>query len=202
MSTANQTELLPFPQEPRRRLHPVAAPAPRKRPRLAYAIAALAGALAIAGAQMGLSIATMEGSYELSQLSQERHELTLQSQELRDDLAGLDSPQYLAANAASAGMVIDASPSYLRLSDGRILGTGAAAGGASTVNVTGKSSVGNELVTDTPLITDPDATIHGKPKKKPDEKPVTDESAADEQEASAEDLPPAITDGLPTPATH
>ena len=37
---------------------------------------------------------------------------------LYDDVAGLSSPQYLAANASALGMVINESPNYLRLSDG------------------------------------------------------------------------------------
>ena len=65
------------------------------------------GAFLIAGAQMVLSIMTTQGSYELAELTQEQRALTYQKQILYDDVAGLSSPQYLAANAAALGMVID-----------------------------------------------------------------------------------------------
>ena len=67
MSTAMEA-LEPLVAElPRREapLRPV-EPAQRRRPRVAYALTALLGALAIAAAQMGLSIATTETTYRAS----------------------------------------------------------------------------------------------------------------------------------------
>ena len=90
-------------------------------------------------------------------------DLTYQKQMLYDDVAGLSSPQYLAANAAALGMVIDESPNYLRLSDGALLGAGEASLGGSSVDAIGRGVVANALITDTPLVTDPDATIEGVP---------------------------------------
>ncbi|MFT4229095.1 MAG: hypothetical protein QM602_02270 [Microbacterium sp.] len=160
----------------------------RRRPRVSYAIAAVAGALAIAAAQMGLSIAATESSYEVSRLTQQQRELTWQRQELDDRIAGLSSPQYLAANAASLGMVINQSPTYLRLSDGKILGSKKAATSTSSVNALGKGAVGNALVAETPLVTTPDRTM-----QRGAETAETDDAST---------LPPPITDGLPTPATR
>ena len=60
-------------------------------------------------------------------------------------------------------MVIEESPSYLRLSDGALLGAGQAALGASSVDAIGRATVPNALITDTPLVTAPDATIEGAP---------------------------------------
>ena len=114
-----------------RRLRVVEEPSRRRRPKLVYGVVALAGALTIGAAQMALSILTTQSSYELSTLSQEARELTWQKQILYDDVAGLSSPQYLAANASALGMVIDESPSYLRLSDGALLGRGP--GGAGLI---------------------------------------------------------------------
>lgn len=179
--------------EPRRPLRAVERPATRRRPRVAYAIIALAGALSIGAAQMALSILTTQTSYELSQLGTEQRSLTWQKQILDDDIAGLSSPQYLAANASALGMVIIESPSYLRLSDGAILGTGSAAIGASSIDALGRGSVPNALILDTPLVTAPDATIQGVP-----EVPI-DETLVDGQTPST---PPALTEGLPTPSTH
>ncbi|MDQ1203797.1 hypothetical protein [Microbacterium sp. SORGH_AS_0862] len=105
-----------------RALRPVEAPARRRRPRLVYGIIAVAGALAIAGAQMVLSVLSTQSSFELASLTQQQRDLTVQKQILYDQVAGLSSPQYLAANAAALGMVINESPSYLRLSDGAVLG--------------------------------------------------------------------------------
>jgi hypothetical protein len=175
-----------------RRLRVVEEPARRTRPRLMYGIVALVGALLIGAAQMALSIVTTQGSYELSSLTQQQRELSWQKQILSDEVAGLNSPQYLAANASALGMVIEESPSYLRLSDGALLGSGQAAIGASSIDAIGRATVPNALITDTPLVTAPDATIQGEP--------VQTEIAA--TDGGVSNTPPPLTDGLPTPSTH
>lgn len=180
------------PEAPRRGLRAVEAPARRRRPKLLYGVVAVLGAFLIAGSQMALSIMTTQGSYELSTLKQEQRDLTYQKQILYDDVAGLSSPQYLAANAAALGMVIDESPSYLRLSDGALLGAGEVSLGSSSVDAIGRGTVPNALITETPLVTAPDATIEGKPAEPVE--PVVDGGVAN--------TPPPITDGLPTPSTH
>lgn len=175
---------------PERRLTVLDAPAQR-RPKLAYGIIAVAGAIAIALAQMGLSILITQSSYEVAALTQQQRDLSYQEQILYDEVAGLSSPQYLAANAAALGMVINETPSYLRLSDGAVLGSGQAAAGTSAIDAIGRGAVQNALIADTPLVTDPDATIQGVP-------------LAAEQVAAAtgSTTPPPIADGLPTPATR
>lgn len=181
---------------PRRRLQVVEAPARRRRPKLLYGIIAVLGAFLIAGTQMALSIMTTQTSYELAALAKEQRSLTYDKQILFDDVAGLSSPQYLAANAAALGMVIDESPNYLRLSDGKVLGAGDSAAGASSIDAIGRGVVANELVVDTPLVTAPDATIKGAPVE---EKPNDDTSA---DGAGVADTPFPVTDGLPSPSTH
>ncbi|WP_431798422.1 hypothetical protein [Microbacterium kunmingense] len=175
---------------PDRRLRPVehAAPVARRRPRLAYGVVAVVAALAIAGVQMMLSILTTQSSYEISSLTQQQSELQWQRQMLSDDVAGLSSPQYLAANAAALGMVIEESPNYLRLSDGAVLGAGIAAEGGASIDALGRGSVANDLIADRPLVTEPDATIQGAP--------------VDTTGAGVSDTPPPVADSLPTPATH
>jgi hypothetical protein len=197
MSTATSVLRTPAvaplrPDAPARRLRAVEAPARRRRPKLLYGVVAVLGAFLIAGTQMALSIMTTQGSYELSALSSQQRDLTFQKQILYDEVAGLGSPQYLAANAAALGMVIDESPSYLRLSDGKLLGAGEVSYGRSSVNAIGRGVVPNALITDTPLVTSPDATIAGK--KVAPVAPVEDSGVAN--------TPPPITDGLPTPSTH
>ncbi|KAA9143459.1 hypothetical protein F6B41_00105 [Microbacterium lushaniae] len=181
-------------ETPARRLHVVEAPAQRKRPKLAYGVIAVAGAVAIALAQMGLSILTTQGTYEVAALTQQQRDLTYDKQILYDDVAGLGSPQYLAANAAALGMVINESPSYLRLSDGAIIGTGHAAADASAVDAINRGAVPNALIADTPLVTAPDATIKGVP--------LVPDAATEATGGTGSTTPPPITDGLPTPATR
>jgi len=180
-----------------RRLRVVEPVARRRRPRLAYGIIALTGALLIGGTQMALSILTTQGSYELSALTQQQREQTWKKQILYDDVAGLSSPQYLAANASALGMVIAESPSYLRLSDGAVLGPGSAALGASSVDALGRAAVPNDLIAETPLVTAPDATIEGAPVETV--APPADGTGIEDGVANT---PPALTDGLPTPSTH
>jgi hypothetical protein len=180
-------------EAPRRPLRAVETTARRRRPRLAYGIVAVAGAIAIGAAQMTLSILTTQSSYELSSLVSQQRDLTYQRQILYDDVAGLSSPQYLAANAAALGMVIDESPSYLRLSDGALLGTGDMSYGGSSVDAIGRGVVPNALITDTPLVTDPDATIEGVPVATPGD---------GVEGAPASNTPPPLTEGLPIPSTH
>ncbi|MEU1973375.1 hypothetical protein ABZ477_17105 [Microbacterium sp. NPDC019599] len=198
MSLAAQTTLAPVRQEsPARRLRLLGAPARRRRPKVMYAIVAVAGAVAIGAAQMALSVLTTQSSYQIAELTSQQRELSWEKQMLYDDVAGLSSPQYLAANASALGMVINESPSYLRLSDGAILGASQVALGASSVDAINRGAVPNALITDTPLVTDPDATIQGLPL----EAPPADEAAADGG-THAVNTPPPITDGLPTPTTH
>ncbi|WP_029150770.1 hypothetical protein [Microbacterium indicum] len=195
MSLAD-ADLLPFDEpaaRPGRSSRPLRAldapPAKRRKPRLAYAIVAVAGAGLIAAAQLGLSILTTQSSYDLAAVQSDQKQLTLDKQELSDGLAGLSSPQYLAANATALGMVIDETPSYLRLSDGAVTGSGAAAGDVSTVNVGAGNAAANELIANTPLVTDEQETISG------------DDGAAD---AVPDEIPaaPPIDSGLPSPSTH
>jgi len=187
---------LPDRQSPGRRLQVVdAPPRRRRRPKLVYGIVAVVGALAIGAAQMVLSILMTQGSYELSKLNEEQRALTYQKQILQDDIAGLSSPQFLAANATALGMVIDEAPSYMRLSDGALLGPGQVSFGRSSIDALGRAAVPNALVEDTPLVTDPDATIEGRTVSGTD-------AGADTGDGGVVNTPPALTDGLPIPETH
>lgn len=184
------------PRQPRpdreRRLQALERPQTRRRPRMLYGIIAVAGAVLIGAAQMGLSILTTQSSYQLADLTSQQRTLDYQKQMLTDSIAGLSSPQYLAANASALGMVTGQAPTYLRLSDAAIIGTAAGTGGASSVNALSQAAVANALVAGVPLVADPAASLAG------------GKSAADEAIAASADTstPPAIADGLPTPATH
>ncbi|MDE0546746.1 hypothetical protein [Microbacterium sp. C7(2022)] len=175
---------------PRRGLRAVEAPARRRRPKLLYGVVAVLCAFVIGGAQMVLSIMTTQSTYEIERLSSEQRDLQYDRQILYDEVAGLGSPQYLAANAAALGMVIEESPSYLRLSDGAVLGAEESAVGSSSIDAIGRGVVPNALVEDTPLVTSPDATIAGEP------------ASTEVTGTGVGNTPVPITDGLPTPSTH
>jgi hypothetical protein len=178
---------------PQRRLRP--APEPQRgltKPRLAYAIIALGAVAVIVAAQLLLSIAVAQGAYEIDTYQLRQAELAREEQKLSEDLDRVESPQYLAMNAEALGMVPNANPVYLRLSDGAVLGvpTAATGGGAASA----------------PLV--PNALLDGVP-------PVTEQHAGQTPNggnaggtpaAGATDnapvAPPPVSDGLPTPATH
>lgn len=171
---------------PRRRLEPVTSTPVRRKPKLAYALAAVAGAMAIGAVQIGLSLAITQDSFVLAGLTSQQHEMDLRTNALQEDLTGLSSPQSLATSAAALGMVVAGSPSYLRLSDGAVFGAGSGASGASTVDPNGAGAVSNALLNDVPVnaSTEDDAAPDGAPGQ------------------STQELPPAITDGLPSPSTR
>jgi hypothetical protein len=167
---------------PQRRLQPVTRTTARRKPKLGYALIALGGALAIGAAQIGLSLAITQDSFALADLASQQRELDLRTHALQEELTGLSSPQVLATGAAGLGMVVAGSPSYLRLSDGAVFGTGAGADWTSTVDPAGAGAVSNALITAPPA-----------------ETPVAEDGTAVQ---TTQDLPPAITDGLPSPTTH
>lgn len=177
-------------REPSRTLHAVERTAPVRRPRLLYGIVAVAGAAAIAAAQMGLSILTTQGSYTIADLTAQHTALSYQTQLLQEEISGLDSPQYLAANAAALGMVVDHAPAYLRLSDAAVVGAAEAASSHSNVNPLSSWSVPNALVAQVPLVTDVGATI------------ASGQAAEETLPPVDPQTPPPIADALPTPATH
>ena len=194
----------PVPVREPRRLHVVDAPARRRVPRRAVGVIAVLGAVMIALVQMGLSILTTQSSFEIASLTQQQRDLTYQKQILYDEVAGLNSPQYLAANAAALGMVIDETPTYLRLSDGAVIGAGKPAEGASSVDAMGRGSVRNALISGVPLVTDPKKAAEPAPAAPggtdaaAGTTPVTDGTTP----ATGSATPPPISDGLPTPATR
>lgn len=180
-----------------RRLHALSVPGRRRRPRLAYALLAVAGVALIGIAQMGLSLASTQDSFVLADLNAQQRALSLEKQAMQDELVGLSSPQSLASKAASLGLVVAGSASYLRLSDGAVLGVADAPGWISTVDPNGPTKVGNALIdapkTDAPATgTDTGSGTAG-----------ADTAETDAAEKKPEpNLPPSLDDGLPIPQTH
>jgi hypothetical protein len=116
------------PAEPSERHLRLAPPAPRaaRRPGgspLLGALVAVGVVLAILATQLGLSIAVSQGAYETRALEIEQRDLARVERVLSQNVDRLASPQNLAENAAALGMVQNARPATLRLSDGAILGS-------------------------------------------------------------------------------
>jgi len=116
------------PADPSERHLRLAPPAPRavRRPGgspLLGALVAVGVVLAILATQLGLSIAVSQGAYETRALEIEQRDLARVERVLSQNVDRLASPQNLAENAAALGMVQNARPATLRLSDGAILGS-------------------------------------------------------------------------------
>ncbi len=86
-----------------------------------HAVVTLGALFAIFAAQLLLSIAVSDGAYQIAALQQSQKELARTEDALAEDLAVLNSPQHLVADAASLGMVIATDAAYLRLADGAVL---------------------------------------------------------------------------------
>lgn len=175
-----------------RRLHALSAPGRRRRPRLAYAMLAVGGVALIGILQMGLSLASTQDSFVLADLNAKQRALSLEKQAMQDELVGLSSPQSLASKAASLGLAVAGSASYLRLSDGAVLGVADAPGWISTVDPNGPTKVGNALL-DAPKTEEPAA-------KDGAASDAAGTEAAEKKNDPA--LPPSLDDGLPIPQTH
>lgn len=111
----------------------------------ALTLGTLAAAVAL---QLFLSILTAEAAYEISSLEQTKKELTRVERVLEQNVQTLSSPQNLAENASKLGMAVNATPSYLRLSDGAILGQV-----GTRAQAMGDNTVPNELLSALPLVT-------------------------------------------------
>ena len=144
------------PERRRRRLRPVEVTPTREqrrqRPRALAATIAVSGVFAILLAQLMLSIQLSEGAYRITAAEGQLVELSRSSQVLSENLARLESPQNLAAQAELLGMVVNSSSAYLRLADAAVLGTPVAASAQSGVLDGRDSNVGNVLLADVPLV--------------------------------------------------
>lgn len=141
------------PSETPQRFRVVATRAQRKaRPRVFYAVVTMSVIFGIIVAQLLLSVAVSSGAYEISGLQAQNRELDRTHQSVSQDLDRLASPQNLAANAESLGMVSNNTPVYLRLSDGAVLGSPVAAS-ADAGATGGGILVSNSLLSNVPLVT-------------------------------------------------
>ena len=158
---AGQLALKPVPPatgNPRQHaaLRPLSSPAraTRRRPRAFFAFVTAGVMFGVMIAQMLLSVALESGAYEISHLQTANKEATRTYQQVSQELAELASPQHLALNAEALGMLSNNTPSYLRLSDGAILGAPTSGDGfTNLVAPDGGTFVPNSLLADVPLVT-------------------------------------------------
>jgi uncharacterized Zn-binding protein involved in type VI secretion len=122
----------------------------RARPRIAYAIVAVAALGVLLLAQLGISMVLSQGAYTLSSLDDQQTQLSRTQQSLSEQLRVLDSPQNLARNAQSLGMIANSTPVYLDPKSGVVYGTPKPADPAeATGNTT--NQVPNSLLGGVPL---------------------------------------------------
>jgi hypothetical protein len=120
----------------------------RRRPRIVYAIVAVAGLFVILMAQLLVSIALSDGAYQISSLQTQQKNLARDKQTLTESLNVLQSPQNLAAQATTLGMVMNnAGSGWLRLSDGSVLKSPSAADDSSATDPSSQALVTNVLLT-------------------------------------------------------
>ncbi|QEO13195.1 hypothetical protein FLP10_01270 [Agromyces intestinalis] len=175
-------------------LRPVPRSQRRRAPRLVYAISAIGGLVAIVIAQLLLSLALTEGAYEIDGYQMQQIKLEREQQKLREDLDRLESPQNIAQNAESIGMVPGTDPVYLQLSNGAVLGQPSAAEGGAQAS---GPLVPNSLIDGVPPVNE--LPQQQTPAQEPGTGPGGAEATGGGAAGSAE---PPVADALPTPSTH
>ncbi|TCL85197.1 hypothetical protein EDF31_105213 [Curtobacterium sp. PhB142] len=122
----------------------------RARPRIGYAVTAVVALGVLLLAQLGISMVLSQGAYTLSALGTEQTNLSRTQQSLSEELRVLDSPQNLARNAQSLGMIANSTPVYLDPKTGRVYGTPTPAVADQATAAT-SNQVPNSLLNDVPL---------------------------------------------------
>lgn len=100
-------------------------------------------------AQLLMGVVLANGAYQIEALQTVRAQHQRDQTAVSEDLVRVQSPQYIAANAAALGMVSNSNAVYLRLSDGAVLGTPTPATGQTLAG----ANVPNALLAGVPLIT-------------------------------------------------
>ena len=93
-----------------------------------------------------------QASFRATALQKQAAELTAKQQSLSMELDQLRDPQRLAVAAKGLGMVAPAQPAFIRLSDGRILGTPAPATAADSVRINAQPSAKPRVINPPPIV--------------------------------------------------
>jgi hypothetical protein len=186
-------------ESPRRRLAVVPSRSQRRaRPRSFYAVVTVATVGLIVVVQLLLSIAVSNGAYQLQGLQDKSTTLARDYQAVSEQVNSLKSPQNLAANAAALGMVVNANPTYLRLSDGSVLG---APGSAYAPNPS-TNLIPNSLLSGLPLAASPTKDANGQPVQPASKDPGANQGAPGSNDQQAKKGPVPLDGALPAPTTH
>jgi len=122
----------------------------RVRPRMLYAVVTVVSFFLILAAQLLLSIVVTQGAYQIDSLQDQQKLLNRTEQNLLESLALQSSTQNLATQAAGLGMIPNAKPYSLDISDGsvfRLPGSADPSGCGGACNL-----VGNSLLAGVPLV--------------------------------------------------
>ena len=106
----------------------------RARPRIVYALSAVAGMATIVIVQLLLSVGISQGAYEVSRLQASQVALGRTAESVTEDLVRISSPQSLAANAEAVRRRDQSAPGVLLESSGGITLERAAALAATGVD--------------------------------------------------------------------
>ncbi len=122
----------------------------KARPRMLYAVVTVASFFVILAAQLLLSIVVTQGAYQIDSLQYEQKVLMRTEQSLLESLSLQSSSQNLAAQAAGLGMVPNATPYSLDITDGSVFRL---PGSADPTGCGGSCGlVGNTLLSGIPLV--------------------------------------------------
>jgi hypothetical protein len=179
------------------------------RPKLVYALGAVAVIFTIFLAQLLITIALSSGAYTITDLQSTQQSLGRSASSLNEKLDTLGSSQNLQANALALGMVNSSQAAFLKLSNGSVLGTATAAGPATSPTATANGStdsVPNSLLSTVPLIKSTgvghgDANAAISTSSNSQSTGDATQSASTGGTAPASSAPPASGD-LPSPVTH
>ena len=94
----------------------------KSKSRIVFALTIVGGLAAIQLLQLMLSVGVTDATYALADLKKERDALVMQQEILAEEVDSLASNQNLANTAQKMGMVSNANPVFLRLSDQRVFG--------------------------------------------------------------------------------
>lgn len=113
----------PAPATPKPNLTVVAAPRPRVAGTGMFSL--VIAAIMVVGMVVLLSLNTMlaEGAFQIHTLTKAQSQLNVRQQELVQSVAIAKSPEQLQSRALALGMVPSDNPVFIRIADGKLLGT-------------------------------------------------------------------------------
>ncbi|EAR24025.1 hypothetical protein A20C1_02134 [marine actinobacterium PHSC20C1] len=167
----------------------------KARPRVLYAVVTVASMFVILAAQLLLSIVVTQGAYQIDSLQYEQKVLNRTEQSLLESLSLQSSSQNLAAQAAGFGMIPNATPYSLNVSDGsvfRLPGSADPTGCGGTCGL-----VGNTLLTGMPL-----ASVEAAAAAKAAKAAAATASSKPAAAGSPAAAPEAANNAIPAPVTR